>query len=207
MRADRDGALLLARTFPIAEPVDDRAARNGVKRQRLHVVIVDEIPAQLRIVGAQHPLRGACMDIALAVVTGAEQQRGATLDADIAQAEKQRAVRLAVALDAKQLAADEGVTASRRLAAAALIAVQRRQMPMLKHPAHGEVPDVASDAPANGKKDDVGGMMLAAPPQHSTDPEDGEENRADLQSPGLIHDSAPMADIRCHHARHRLATP
>ena len=48
---------LLARAFPVAEPVDDRAARNGVKRQRLHVVIVDEILAQFRIVGAQHPLR------------------------------------------------------------------------------------------------------------------------------------------------------
>jgi hypothetical protein len=48
------------------------------------------------------------MDIALAIVTGVEQQRGAALDADIAQAQKQRAVRLAVALDAKQFASSGG---------------------------------------------------------------------------------------------------
>src|SRR6267142_5043381 len=48
------------------------------------------------------------MDIALAVVAGVEQQRGAALDADIAQAQKQRAVRLAVALDAKQFAGSVG---------------------------------------------------------------------------------------------------
>jgi hypothetical protein len=41
-------------------------------------------------------------------MTGVEQQRGAALDADIAQAQKQRAVRLAVALDAKQRAAGVG---------------------------------------------------------------------------------------------------
>jgi hypothetical protein len=100
--------LLLARTFPVAEPVDDRAARNGVKFQRLHVVVVDEILAQFRIVGAQHPLRMGRMDIALAVVTGVEQQRGAALDADIAQAQEQRAVRLAMTLDTKQFAAGIG---------------------------------------------------------------------------------------------------
>jgi len=48
------------------------------------------------------------MDIALAVVTGVEQQRRAALDADIAQAQKQRAVRLAMTLDAKQFAAGIG---------------------------------------------------------------------------------------------------
>ena len=99
---------LLARTFPVAERVDDRAARNGVKRQRLHVVIVDEILAQFGVIGVQHPLRGARMDIALAVVAGVEQQRGAALDADIAQAQEQRAERLAVTLDAKQFAAGVG---------------------------------------------------------------------------------------------------
>ena len=100
--------LLLARTFLVVEPVDDRAARNSVKCQRLHVLVVDEIFAQFRIVGAQHPLRRACMDIALAVVTGVEQQRGAALDADVAQAQEQRAIRLAMALDAKQFAAGIG---------------------------------------------------------------------------------------------------
>jgi hypothetical protein len=64
--------LLPARAFPVAEPVDDRAARNGVEFQRLHVVIVDEILAQFCIVGAQHPLRVGDMDIALAIVTGVE---------------------------------------------------------------------------------------------------------------------------------------
>ena len=79
-----------------------------MKFQRLHVVVVDEILAQFRIVGAQHPLRMSDMDIALAVVTGVEQQRGAALDADIAQAQEQRAIRLAMALDAKQFAAGIG---------------------------------------------------------------------------------------------------
>jgi hypothetical protein len=46
------------------------------------------------------------MDIALAVVTGVEQQRGAALDAGVAKAQEQRAVRLAVALDAKQFAVE-----------------------------------------------------------------------------------------------------
>jgi hypothetical protein len=41
-------------------------------------------------------------------MTGVEQQRGAALDADIAQAQEQRAIRLAVTLDAKQLAAGIG---------------------------------------------------------------------------------------------------
>ena len=67
-----------------------------MKFQRLHVVVVDEILAQFRIVGAQHPLRMSDMDIAQAVVTGVEQQRGAALDADVAQAQEQRAVRLAM---------------------------------------------------------------------------------------------------------------
>ena len=48
------------------------------------------------------------MDIALAVVTGVEQQRGAALDADIAHAQEQRAERLAVTRDAKQFAAGVG---------------------------------------------------------------------------------------------------
>jgi hypothetical protein len=86
-----------------------------------------------------------------------------------------------------------------------VIAVERAQM--LKQPAHREVPEVASDGPANGKKDDVGRVILAAPPQHPADPEDGEENGRELQSLGLIHDSAPVADIRYHHGRHGLAAP
>src|SRR5947209_5213366 len=41
-------------------------------------------------------------------MTGVEQQRRTALDADIAQAQKQRAVRLAVTLDAKQFASSVG---------------------------------------------------------------------------------------------------
>jgi hypothetical protein len=240
-----------------------------VKRQRLHVVVVDEIFSQFRNVGVQHPLGGGRMDVALAVVTGVEQQRRAALDADIAQAQEQGAERLAMTLDAKQFVAgigpldlgleilapatlavsfggggkrrgrdqdedknsksshgqparfvmdDEKIAAidesvidpvtttmaakavpsrkgasSRRLPAGAMIAVRRKQMHVPKHPAHGEIPEIASDGPANGKNDDVGGMILAAPPQHPADPEDGEENRAELQSPCLIHDIPPMA--------------
>src|SRR3954469_25752272 len=62
-----------------------------------------------------------------------------------------------------------------------------------KHPVHGEVPEIASDGPANGKNDDVGGMILAAPPQHPADPEDRESNRGPFQWRGLIHDSSPAA--------------
>jgi hypothetical protein len=50
-------------------------------------------------------------------------------------------------------------------------------------------------------------MIFATPPQHPADPEDREENGGELQSLGLIHDSAPMADIRCHLGRHCLAAP
>jgi hypothetical protein len=32
---------------------------------------------------------------------------------------------------------------------------------VLEHPAHREVPEIASDGPTNGKKDDIGGMILA----------------------------------------------
>ena len=77
MRTDRCSELLLARAFPVAEPVDDHAARDGVKFQRIHVVIIEDILAQLGVVGAQHPLGGAGVDIALAVMTGVEQQRRA----------------------------------------------------------------------------------------------------------------------------------
>src|SRR5205807_880400 len=52
--------------------------------------------------------RAMVADVALPVMAGVEQQRRAALDADIAQAQKQRAVRLAVALDAKQFAAGVG---------------------------------------------------------------------------------------------------
>jgi len=48
------------------------------------------------------------MDVALAVVTGVEQQRRAALDADIAQAQEQGAERLAMTLDAKQFVAGIG---------------------------------------------------------------------------------------------------
>jgi hypothetical protein len=50
-------------------------------------------------------------------------------------------------------------------------------------------------------------MMLPAPPQHSADPEDGEKNRAELQSLRLIHEHAPMADIRRHRERLCRAAP
>ena len=79
-----------------------------MKFQRIHVVTIEDILAQPGVVGAQHPLGGDGVDIALAVMAGVEQQRRAALDADIAQAQKQRAVRLAVALDAKQFAAGVG---------------------------------------------------------------------------------------------------
>jgi hypothetical protein len=48
-------------------------------------------------------------------VSGMKQQRGAAFDADIAQAQEQRAVRLAMALDAKQLAAGKSGPSAREL--------------------------------------------------------------------------------------------
>src|SRR5450759_3659840 len=101
-------ARLLARAFLVAELVDDHGARNGVKRQRIHVVIVHDVLAQASVVGVQHPTGGDSRYIAVAVVAGMKQQGGAALDADVAQTEKQRAVRLAMAPDAKQFAARIG---------------------------------------------------------------------------------------------------
>ena len=95
----------LPRTFLVAELVDDHGTRDGVKCQRVHVAIVEDVLAQARVIRAQHTLRGTRIDIALAVVAGMKQQRRAALDADIAQAQEQRAVRLAMAPDAKQFAA------------------------------------------------------------------------------------------------------
>src|SRR5450759_3384421 len=101
-------ARLLARAFLVAELVDDHGARNGGKRQRIHVGIVHDVLAQARVVGVQHTTGGDSRDIAVAVVAGMKQQGGAALDADVAQAEKQRAVRLAMAPDAKQFATGIG---------------------------------------------------------------------------------------------------
>ena len=100
----------------------------------------------------------------------------------------------------KLAAIDEGVTASsRRLPA--VIAVQRKQVEELKRPTHAEVPEVARYRTADSKNDNVGGLVLTAPPQHPAGPEDRERDGAQFQPLGLIHDSAPMADIRCHLGR------
>jgi hypothetical protein len=66
-----------------------------------------------------------------------------------------------------------------------------QQVHALKKPAHGEIPEVAADRTADGKNDDVGRMILAAPPQHPAAPEDRESNRGPFQSRGLIHDHSP----------------
>lgn len=98
----------VSRAFLVAELVDDHGAGNGVKRQRIHIMIIDDVLAQGRVIGVQHPVGGIRIDIALAIVAGMKQQGRAALDADIAQAEKQRAVRLAMPLDAEQLATGIG---------------------------------------------------------------------------------------------------
>ena len=102
------GVALTSRAFPVAELVDDHGTGNGMECQRVHVVVVHDVLAQARIIGIQHAAGGARRDVAVAIVAGMEQQRGAALDADVAQPQKQRAVRLAMALDAKQLAAGIG---------------------------------------------------------------------------------------------------
>ena len=66
-------------------------------------------------------------------------------------------------------------------------------MQALKRQAHREIPEVARNAAADGQNDDVGEMVLAAPPQHCADPEDRESDGAQFQPLGLIHDSAPTA--------------
>ena len=76
-----------------------------MERQRVHVVMVHHILAQLRIIGAQHPLGRFGADVALTVVAGVKQQPRAAFHADVTDPEKQRAVRLTVPLDAEQLAA------------------------------------------------------------------------------------------------------
>ena len=47
-----------------------------MERQRVHVVVVHHILAQACIIGAQHALGGAGIDVALAVVAGVKQQGG-----------------------------------------------------------------------------------------------------------------------------------
>lgn len=67
-----------------------------MERQRVHVMVVENILAQFWIVGVQHALGGAGMDVTLAVMAGVKQQRGAALDAHVAYAQEQGAERLAV---------------------------------------------------------------------------------------------------------------
>src|SRR4029453_6666045 len=75
-----------------------------MERQRLHVMAVTEILPQAAVVGIHHPRGGARVDVALPVMAGVKQKPRRARDADIAQAEKERAERLAVPLGTHQLA-------------------------------------------------------------------------------------------------------
>jgi hypothetical protein len=73
--------------------------------QRVHVVVRHKVLAQFWLIGRQHMVGRFRRDVALAIMPGVKQQLRARFDAHIPDAEKQRAGRLAMALDPEQLAA------------------------------------------------------------------------------------------------------
>src|SRR5262249_54215841 len=95
-------------TFAIAEQVDDHTSRQAVVRTGIHVVAVEEIEAQRFVVpeerGAARARIGACYVLGN-IMASMEHERGATVDAHIADAKKYRTGRFADALDPKGLAA------------------------------------------------------------------------------------------------------
>src|SRR6185437_414815 len=66
------------------------------------------ILAQFRVVSAQHALGRRRVNATLAIMARVKQKLRAALDADVTQTEEQRAVRLAMTPDTKQLAAGIG---------------------------------------------------------------------------------------------------
>src|ERR1700722_7358996 len=103
-RESTDRAARSFRARPVAEFMDHVAAGYRVKLDRIHVVVCHHVVAEAGVVGAQHVLGGGRYDVSGGVVTGMKEQRGVGADAYIADAEKQRAGRPALAIDPKQFA-------------------------------------------------------------------------------------------------------
>ena len=91
-------------TFPIAELLDHVPTEDGVERQRVHDMVGGQIGAEAGIVCVQHVLGRGRLDVVVAVVAGMKQQPCVALDANIADAQEQRASRLAMTFDPEQLA-------------------------------------------------------------------------------------------------------
>src|SRR5215472_4503446 len=91
-------------TFPVAKLLDYVAAGDGVKFDRVHILVRNDVVAKLGVVGVQHMLRGPRQDCPrVHGVAGMKQQGRAALDTDVPDAEKQRAGRLAASLNSKRL--------------------------------------------------------------------------------------------------------
>ena len=103
VRTDQPDLVSPGSTLPIAELLNQVSAGNGVEIQCIHVVIGDEIRAKPGIVRVQKMLGVRYVDIAVSIVAGMEQKICPRIDADVSDAEKQRAGGLAMPLDAKQL--------------------------------------------------------------------------------------------------------
>ena len=81
---------------------DHFATGNRMKGERVHEMVVGDMPAQGSVVSAKHLLRGGGVDNALSDGAASVKQPGrARSDADIAYRKEHRAGRLTVGVDAK----------------------------------------------------------------------------------------------------------
>ena len=73
--------------------------------ERIHEMVVGDIPAQGRVIGAEHLLSGGRIDDAFPhVAAGMKQQRRAWRDTDVTYGEKHRAGGLTVTVDTEAFA-------------------------------------------------------------------------------------------------------
>ena len=103
VRTDQPDLVSLGSTLSIAEFLNQVPAGNGVEIHCIHVMVRYEIRAKPGIVRVQKMLGGRCDDVAVSIVPGMEQKICAGIDADVSDAEEQRAGGLAMPLDTKQL--------------------------------------------------------------------------------------------------------
>jgi len=88
------GTSPLRRALSVAEPIDDRTPSNTVEGIRIQVVAVEEVAAKSVVVPKERcaaPPRIRTSHVFRDVMAGVEHECGVTLDADIADAEKQGA--------------------------------------------------------------------------------------------------------------------
>src|SRR3984893_3534275 len=89
----------------VAKALDDLAAGNRMKGERVHEMVVGDILAQGSVISAEHLLGGGGADNALSHgAASVKQQRRAWRDADIAYRKEHRAGGLTVTVDAKAFA-------------------------------------------------------------------------------------------------------